>query len=179
MLGMKEPMRETGEKLVEVHKARSEAEGLLLSSYLRDNGIEAAFQGDPNVSFDMVELLQNSNETLGVFVLEHDVPRAKELSAEFITSVTDESVLAETAAHRLRVDKETIHRLRGELKEERRTFEFLGWIGMAFLGAAALLWAIWPAWLKMEVPAGPLRWAMVILLALGAVFAGCWTSKRL
>jgi len=167
------------EKLVEVHKAHSEAEGLLLSGFLRDNGIKAAFRGDPNISFDMVELLQNSNETLGVFVLEHDLPRAKELSVEFVTAVTDESVLAETAAHRLRVDKETIHRLRGELKEERRTFEFLGWIGVVFLGAAALLWAIWPAWLKMAVPATPLRWAMVVLLALGAVFAGNWANKKL
>ena len=167
------------EKLVEVHKAHSEAEGLLLSGYLRDNGIEATFQGDPNVSFDMKELLQASDETMGVFVLEHDVSRAKELSAEFVAAVTDETVLAETAAHRLRVDKETIHRLRGELKEERQTFEFLGWIGVVFLGAAALLWAIWPEWLKMEVPATPLRWAMVILLALGAVFAGNWTNKRL
>lgn len=167
------------EKLVEVHKAHSEAEGLLLSGYLRDNGIEATFQGDPNVSFDMKELLQTSDETMGVFVLEHDVSRAKELSAEFVAAVTDETVLAETAAHRLRVDKETIHRLRGELKEERQTFEFLGWIGVVFLGAAALLWAIWPEWLKMEVPATPLRWAMVILLALGAVFAGNWTNKRL
>ncbi|MEI6083386.1 MAG: hypothetical protein WCS70_03700 [Verrucomicrobiota bacterium] len=167
------------EKLVEVHKAHSEAEGLLLASYLRDNGIEATFQGDPNVSFDMKELLQTSDETMGVFVLENDLTRAKELREEFVTTVTDETVLAEAAAHRLRVDKETIHRLRGELKEERRTFEFLGWIGVVFLGSAALLWAIWPEWLKMEEPAVPLRWAMVVLLALGTVFAGSWANRRL
>ncbi|MCG3147489.1 MAG: hypothetical protein PCFJNLEI_00929 [Verrucomicrobiae bacterium] len=176
---MNEPVRDGRGQLVEVHKARSQTEGVLLVSYLRDNGIEAAFQGDPNVSFDMKELLQTSDETMGVFVNADDAARAKELSVEFSTAVTDESVLVETAAKKLQVNQETIHRLRAELKEERRTFEFLGWIGVVFLGAAALLWAIWPAWLKMEVPALPLRLAMVFLLTLGAVFAGSWTSKRL
>ena len=53
--------------------------------------------------------------------------------------------------------KEHVFRALGELKDERQTFEFLGWIGVAFFGAAAVLWTIWPAWLKMEVPAAPLR----------------------
>lgn len=172
-------MNEPTESLVEVHKARSETEGVLLAGYLRDNEIEAAFQGDPNISFDMKELFHASDETMGVFVLAHNAARAKELCVEFNSAVTDENVLAETAAQRLRLDKEAIHRLRGELKEERQTFEFLGWVGVVFFGAAALLWAIWPAWLKMEVPAVPVRWAMVLLLILGAVFAGSWTSKRL
>ena len=163
---MSEPTRGTDETLVEVHKARSQTEGVLLVGFLRENSIEAVFPGDPNVSLDMVELLENSHETQGVFVLAHDAPRARELCAEFITAVTDEAVLAETAARKLRVDKETIHRLRAELKEERQTFEFLGWLGVVFLGAAAVLWAIWPAWLKMQTPASPLRWTMVVLLAL-------------
>jgi hypothetical protein len=165
--------------LVEIHKARSVTEGVLLTGFLRHNGIEAAFQGDPNVTFDMKELLQTSDETMGVFVLPADAARARELCAEFSAAVTDESVLAESAAQKLRVGKETIHRLREELKEERRTFEFLGWIGVVFLGAAAALWAIWPAWLKMDAPALPLRLAMVVLLTMGAVFAGSWTSRRL
>ena len=115
-------MNQPNTKLVEVHKARDSWEGTLLTSYLRDNGIEAAFQGDPNVSFDMTELLRNSDEAFGVFVLEPDVARAQALITEFLTTVTDELVLAETAAHKLKVDKETIHRLRGALVEERRTF---------------------------------------------------------
>ena len=171
-------MNQPNTNLVEVHKARDTWEGTLLTGYLRDNGIEAAFQGDPNVSFDMTELLRNSNEAFGVFVLEPEVARAKALIAEFLTAATDESVLAETAAHKLKVDKETIHRLRGALVEERRTFEFLGWTGVVFLGAAALLWIIWPAWLKMETPPAIFRWLMVLLLTFGAVFAGNWANKR-
>ena len=171
-------MNQPNTNLVEVHKARDTWEGTLLTGYLRDNGIEAAFQGDPNVSFDMTELLRNSDEAFGVYVLASDVGRAKELIAEFLTSATDESVLAETAAQTLRVDKEAIHRLRGALVEERRTFEFLGWLGVAFFGAATLLWIIWPAWLKMDAPPALFRWLMVLLLTLGAVFAGNWANKR-
>lgn len=171
-------MNEPNTNLVEVHKARDMWEGTLLTSYLRDNGIKAAFQGDPNVSFDMTELLRNSDEAFGVFVLAPEAVRAKELIVEFLTAATDESVLVETAAHKLQVDKETIHRLRGVVVEERRTFELLGWLGVVFLGAAALLWIIWPAWLKMDVPSAPFRWIMVLLLALGAVFAGNWINKR-
>ena len=172
-------MNQPNTKLVEVHKARDSWEGTLLTSYLRDNGIEAAFQGDPNVSFDMTELLRNSDEAFGVFVLEPDVARAQALITEFLTTVTDESVLAETAAHKLKVDKETIHRLRGALVEERRTFEFLGWVGVVFLGAAALLWTIWPTWLKMDVPPAIFRWLMVVLLTIGAVFAGNWANRKM
>src|SRR5204863_4718391 len=98
---MNEPEHDVREKLVEVYKARSETEGVLLVGYLRDNDVEAAFQGDQNVSFDMKELIQTSNETMGVYVLAHEVAHAKELCAEFTTAVTDESVLAETAAKRL------------------------------------------------------------------------------
>ncbi len=171
-------MNQPNSNLVEVHKARDTWEGTLLTSYLRDNGIQTAFQGDPNVSFDMKELLRNSDEAFGLFVLAPEAARAKELITEFLSSATDDSVLVEAAAQKLKVDKETIHRLRGELVEERRTFEFLGWIGVAFLGAAALLWVIWPAWLKIDAPPGVFRWLMVALLTLGAVFAGNWASKR-
>ena len=171
-------MNQPHTNLVEVHKARDTWAGTLLTSYLRDNGIEAAFQGDPNVSFDMNELLRNSDEAFGIYVLESDVVRAQELITEFLSAATDESVLAETAAQKLRVDKAAIHRLRGALVEERRTFEFLGWIGVAFFGAATLLWIIWPAWLKMDAPPALFRWLMVLLLTLGAVFAGNWANKR-
>jgi hypothetical protein len=46
-----------------------------------------------------------------------------------------------------------------------------------FLGAAAVLWAIWPEWLKFGPPPVGLRWLVVILLALAAVFAGHWASR--
>ena len=172
-------MYQPNTKLVEVYKARDTWEGTLLTGYLRANGIEAAFQGDPNVSFDMTELLRNSDEAFGVFVLEPEAAQAKALLTEFLTAATDELLLAENAARKLKVDKETIHRLRGALVEERRTFEFLGWVGVVFLGAAALLWTIWPAWLKMDVPPSIFRWLMVALLTIGAVFAGNWANRKI
>lgn len=167
------------EKLVEIHKARNEWEGVLLAGYLRNNGIEAAFQGDANVTLDMQEMLQTSDEAFGLYVLEHEAVEAKALLAEFMAAATDPSVMEETAARKLKVDKETIAQLRSALREERRTFEFLGWLSMAFFAAAATLWVIWPGWLKIEAPSAVLRWAMVALLVLGAFFAGNWTSKRL
>lgn len=167
------------EKLVEVHKARDEWEGSLIIGWLRDNGVQASFQGDPSVNLDMAHMLKSTNEAFGVFVLDHDAARGRQLVQEFIGAVTDDSILEETAAQHLRVDKETITRLRGALKDERQTFEFLGWVGVVFLGAAALLWIIWPPWLKIEAPSAVLRWAMVVLLAVGAVFAGRWAGRKL
>src|SRR5712691_3912915 len=146
------------EKLVEIHKARDEWEGNFLIGYLRDNGIESTFQGDPSVDLDLAHMLKSTDDAFGVYVLEHDAVRARQLVQEFMSAVTDESMLEETAAQKLRVDKETITRLRGALIEERRTFEFLGWVGVVFLGAAALLWLIWPDWLKVEAPSALLRW---------------------
>ena len=171
-------MNEPNSNLVEVHKAQDTWEGTLLAGYLRDNGIEAAFQGDPNVSFDMTELLRNSDEAFGVFVLAPEATRAKELITEFLAAATDESVLTEVAAQKLKVDKEAIHRLRTAVVEERRTFEFLGWIGVMFFGAATVLWIIWPTWLKMDTPPALFRWLMVLLLTVGAVFAGNWANQR-
>ena len=78
----------------------------------------------------------------------------------------------------MKVDKEAIHRLRTAVVEERRTFEFLGWIGVVFFGAATALWIIWPTWLKMDTPPALFRWLMVLLLTVGAVFAGNWANKR-
>lgn len=167
------------EKLVEVYKARDEWEGSLIIGWLRESGIEASFQGEPAVDLDLPHMLKSTDEAFGIFVIEHDAPRAKQLVTEFINAATDESVLEETAAHKLHVDSETIGRLRGALKEERQTFDFLGWIGVVFLGAAAVLWIIWPAWLKMEAPSVVLRWVMVALLGFGAIFAGSWAGRKL
>jgi hypothetical protein len=166
------------ENLVEVYKAHDEWEGNLLVGYLRDNGVEATLQ-EPHedVPLNAAKVFSGTDKVLGLFVLEHDRQKASELVNEFLSAAADQSVLEETAAEQLHVDKETITRLRGALQEERKTFEFLAWSGVAFLGAAAMLWAIWPAWLKVEPPAPEFRWVMVILLALGAVFAGAWSSR--
>ena len=170
---------ERSENLVLVHHARDEWDGNIIVGYLRDNGVEATLQSPPSMApLDAVENLTGSDKVNGIFVLEHEADHARELVKEFLNTVTDEQVLEEAAAQKLKLDKETVTQLRGALKEERQTFEFLGWVGAAFLGAAALLWAIWPAWLKIGPPSGGFRWVVVILLLLAAVFAGSWTSRR-
>jgi hypothetical protein len=177
---MNEEERLRSEKLVEIHKARNEWEGNLIVGFLRENGVEATLEQPPAVPpLDDVERLSGADRNCGIVVLEHDAGRAGELVKEFVSAVTDERVLEEEAARTLRIDKETIKQLRGAVNEERRTFKFLGWLGVAFLGAAALLWAIWPSWLKIAPPAPAFQWLMVIVLAIAAVFAGSWASRRM
>jgi hypothetical protein len=172
-------MSERSEQLVQVHHARDEWEGNIVVGYLRDNGIEATLQTPPSMApLDVAESLSGSDKVNGVFVLEHEAEHARGLLKEFLNTVTDDQVLEETAAQKLKLNKETIGQLRGALREERQTFEFLGWTGVVFLGAAALLWAIWPDWLKIAPPSPGARWVVVILLALAAVFAGSWASRR-
>ena len=170
---------QSSENLVLVHHARNEWDGNIIVGYLRDNGVEATLQSPPSMPpLDAMEDLSGSDKVNGIFVLNPEADKARELVKEFVNTVTDDQVLEEAAAQKLKLDKETITELRGALKEERQTFEFLGWIGAAFFGAVALLWAIWPAWLKIGPPAPEFRWVVVILLLLAAVFTGSWTSRR-
>jgi hypothetical protein len=173
---MKEAEQLATEKLVPIHRVRDEWEGTLLVGYLRDNAVEASLR-EPSAlpPFDAVEQLTGHNPAYSISVLEPNAARARQLVKEFLEAATDDSVLAETAAQELHVDKETIHRLRGELEEERATFQFVEWLGIGFLTAAALLWMIWPAWLKSLAPLPGLRWVLIILLA-GA--AGLWTRSK-
>jgi hypothetical protein len=176
---MSEEERLRSEKLVEIHRARDEWQGNLLVGYLRDNGVEATLHVPPAVPpLDAAETLSGTEKVCGIFVLEHEAKRAAELVKEFLSAAPDDNILEEMAVQKPQADKETIARLRSALREERRTFEFLGWIGVVFLGAAALLWAIWPAWLKVASPPPEFRWVVVILLVLAAVFAGGRASKR-
>jgi len=169
---------EESENLVQVHHARDEWEGSIMVGYLRDNGVEATLQEPPSIPpLDIAENLSGTEKVNGIFVLEHQADRARSLLSEFLNTVTDERILEEAAGQKLKLDKETIGRLRITLGEERRTFAFLGWVGVVFLGAAAVLWAIWPEWLKFGPPPVGLRWLVVILLALAAVFAGHWASR--
>lgn len=169
---------EQSEKLVQVQHARNEWEGNIVIGYLRENGVEATLRTPPSVPpLDFAENMSGTDKVNGVFVLEHEAEHARQLLKQFQSTVADQEILEETAAQKLKLDKETIAQLRVAVREERKTFEFLGWIGVVFLGAAALLWIIWPAWLKLA-PAG-MQWVVVILLALAAVFAGSWASRRL
>jgi hypothetical protein len=169
---------EQSAKLVPVHHARTEWEGNIVTGYLRENGVEATLRTPPSVPpLDVMENLSGTNKMNSVFVLEMDVDKARNLLKEFQSTVADQQVLEETAAQKLKLDKETITQLRSAVREERKTFELLGWIGVAFLGAAAVLWAIWPAWLKLAPP--QLQWIVMILFAFAALSAGSWASRRL
>ncbi|NQU12023.1 hypothetical protein HQ590_14610 [bacterium] len=168
------------EDLVEVHQARDEWEGNLLVGYLRDNGIDATYRAAPSLPpLDAVERLSGRRQVGGLFVLEHDADGARNLIAEFLAAVTDEDLLEEAAAQKLRLDRDTISRLRRELREERRTYDYLGWLAVVFLGAGAALWAIWPAWLKVWMPGPGMRWILVLLLAVTAVLTGNLVGRRM
>lgn len=171
---------EKSQDLVLIHHARDEWDGNIIVSYLRDNNVEATLQSPPSVPpLDAMESLTGSDKVNGIFVLAYQADHARELVKEFLNTVVDEQVLEEAAAQKLKLDPQTITQLRKALKEERKTFEFVGWIGATFLGAAAILWAIWPAWLKIGPPPAEFRWVVVVLLLMAAVFAGSWTSRRL
>ena len=143
--------------------------------YLHDNGIEAAFQGLPAMPLVAGELLGTSDHVVGIYVLEHDAVRTRELVNEFLSSGNVET----TSPKKPHLDKQRIAELRGVLAEERQTFEFLGWVAVVFLAALAPLWAVWPIWLKTEPPAPFYRWTGVALLALAAVFAGNYASRHM
>jgi hypothetical protein len=177
---MSEQERRQSEKLVSIYKARDEWEGNILIGYLDDNGIEATLQAKVQGAEAGAHAgFGDSDPSCGVFVLEDDSRRATALVAEFEAAVTDDQLLEDAAAEKLKLDKDTIARLRGALRDEKITFEFLGWIGVAFLAAAAGLWAIWPDWLKVSPPAPVLRWSMVILFAVAAMFIGRWSDRRM
>ena len=164
---------------MEIHRARSDWEGNLLVGYLRDNGVEAVLQDPPSVPpLDAAEALTGTGRICGVFVLEHGAERAASLVKEFLSAASDEHLLEEEAARKLRVDRETIARLRAALREEGQTFELLGWISLVFLGSAALLWTVWPAWLKIMPPIPGLRWLLLLLLAVAGGFAGRWAGQK-
>jgi hypothetical protein len=177
---MSEQNRLEAEKLVQVFKARDEWEGNILVGYLNDNGVEATIQAQiPGTEAAAVAGFGETDSSCGVFVIDAVAPQASALIREFETAVADPKVLEEAAAEKLKLDKETITRLRGALKEETGTFELLGWICVAFLAATALLWAIWPSWLKVQAPAPGLRWFAVVLFAGAAVFIATWTKRRM
>lgn len=89
---MSEDSRLDAEKLVEIHKANDEVEGNLLVSFLAENGITASFQGAPSVNLEIVNLMQNADEAFGVYVLEEDAGKARELVKDFLAAPPDDAV---------------------------------------------------------------------------------------
>ena len=163
--------QEQSEKLVQVYRARNEWEGSLVLGYLHDNGVEATLRAPPVMPpVDYYELF-NRNETIdGIFVLEHQAIRAHELIADFLVAPTDESSLEELAAKKEHPGRETIHRLRIAVREERRTFEFIGWLVIAFCVAG---------WLLVATPVPPGPWTSLVLLVIIALLVGSWSRRRL
>jgi hypothetical protein len=175
---MSEHDRLESEKLVAVCRAGSEWEGNLLVGLLRDNGIEATLQLPPSIPpLDAAERLLAADKMLSVLVLEHERDRARDLIAEFQSAVTDERLLEAAAAQPPPLDREKIAGLRAALREQRRTFAFLGWMVAAFLAAFALLWAAWPAWLKSPETFGMMRWVTVAVLVVAAIVVGRLTGR--
>ena len=168
---MDEQERLCAERLVQVHKARSEVEGDLILGYLHDNGIEATLIRPPTdpLLHDLERLFRN-RIMLGIFVLEHEGARARRLVREFISVRADEMALEELAAQKPRLTKEHFAQLRAALREERHTFQFLGWLGLAFC-AALLLW--------LRVPLAGFHWLVLIMLIMAALVAGSWLRKKL
>src|SRR5208282_3975085 len=113
---------ERSENLVEVHHAHDEWEGSIIVGYLRDSGVEATLQQPPSMPpFDAAESLSGAERVNGIFVLEHEADKARKLLQEFLNTVTDEQILEEAAGQKLKLDKETIGRLRTASREERKT----------------------------------------------------------
>jgi len=168
------------EKLIQIHKARDEWEANILVGYLDDNNIEATTEGTLQGADSATHTwFGDPDIRCSVFVIEEDAPRATAILKEFQAAVTDPQLLEEAAAQKLKLDKETVTRLRSALKEENSTFDMIGWICVAFLGATALLWAIWPAWLKIAPPSPVMRWMTVALFVLAAIFIARWTKRRM
>ena len=168
------------EKLVVVHKARDEWEADLIVGYLRDNGIEAMLSDPPSrAAAGFHAGFCDPDTTCPVYVLEEQTESARQRVGEFLAARADEPAPESNAPAPAHLDRARIAELRESVKEERRTFEFLGWGGVVFLAAGALLWTVWPSWLKMVAPTWPMRSLMVILLVLAAVFVGSWSGRRL
>ena len=148
-------------KLVRVHKARNECEGNLLVCYLQDNGIEAAIRCPPSVPpYDIAEQMYRNNKINDIFVRESDADCARKLIQEFLATAADTPSLEALAVQRPSLTKEKIGQLRSALREERRTFRFLGWLAVAFMVAV---------WLWLGSPllrSGGLMLAFLVLLAM-------------
>ena len=176
---MSEPNPSAQEKLVAVHKARDEWEADLLVGYLRNNGIDATLMDPPSrAAAGFHAGYCDPDTTCAVFVLEDQENIARTLVGEFLAARPGETAPAADAARPAHLDKARIAELRETVKEERRTFEFLGWVGVVFLAAGALLWTLWPAWLKMAAPGWFMRWPMVLLWVLAALFVSRWSGRR-
>src|ERR1039458_4065396 len=103
---------ESSKDLVLVHHARDEWAGNIIVGYLRDNGVEATLRSPPSMApLDAAESLSGSDKVNGIFVLAHEADHARELVTEFLNTVTDEQVLEEAAAQKLKLDKETVTQL--------------------------------------------------------------------
>jgi hypothetical protein len=176
---MNESGKVDADKLVEIHKAQDPWQGHLLIGFLRENGMEAAYQGLPAIALDAHGLMADNDAAVGVFVLERDVPRARELVKVFLTQATDTAALEAAAARPPHSpDRERIAELRGELQEERRTFELLGWLGAGLMVILAVLWTAWPDLFEV-VPVPLFRYIGAALIVLAAVFAGNLIGRRM
>ncbi len=168
---MSDDQQLNNERLVQVFKARDEMQGELVASVLRENGVEVMVRQSPSMPpLDVVERSFMLNEkTGGVFVLEHEAERARALVQDFLATAVDEKSLDDLAAQKPHPDKETIGQLRVAVREERRTFRFLGWTAAAVLLAAVL---------RISGIQQDYRWFITVFLIAAAIVVGNWLRKK-
>src|SRR5260221_1035281 len=100
---------QSSENLILVHHARNEWDGNIIIGYLRDNGVEATLQSPPSMPpLDAMENLSGTDKVNGIFVLGYEADHARALVKEFVNTVTDDQVLEEAAAQKLKIGKETV-----------------------------------------------------------------------
>jgi hypothetical protein len=161
------PSQPAAENLVQVFRARDDCQGALLIGFLKDHGIAATLRLPPSVPpFDWYEFFARNNSIDGIFVFERDAERARELIREFLVAKTDEPALEQMAAQKPHPDRQQIGELRAALREERRTFRFLGWLAVAFVLAAGLF---------LSLPFSPLRWVGLVIIGW---MVGSWLYEK-
>jgi hypothetical protein len=170
---MNDPQQLESEKLVEIHRAANEWRANILVGYLRDNGIEASWEVIPSRARAALRAgYCDPDSTCRVFVLEHAADRARQLIEEYLAASPNERMLEELALQKRPMTKERFAQLRAALREERRTFRFLGLLGAAFLAAGLLL-------RHQVIGLAGARWIMLAVIAIAAVVVGNWLREKL
>lgn len=162
------------DKLVVVHKAASVVEAEALVAYLRERDVEATIPDPATPSEAALHAgFCDTDTTCPVLALDTKVDAARQLVAEFLASqaVTDAGI------PRHHPDKQQIHELREAVAEERETFAFLGWAGVAFLVALVLWWAA-AATLAGEPLTPRFFWLTIVVLVLASGLVGYRTGRR-
>ena len=127
------------ENLVQVFKSADEVEATVIEGYLRESGIaDTCVRGLGNPMLRDMDLLHVNEIGFGVYVLEHDGERARELVAEFQSANVDDAAL-EAAAIASPATKNELVETRAESVERQRTWNLFIWVLIVFAIATVLM----------------------------------------